>query len=1121
MEDPKLADIVTLAESGSPPNLAETPADHEPLVDAPRSSLNDVPVADLRRYKVLRQFAHGGLGRILEAEDHVLGRTVAIKEMRVKGSRQQARFLREAMTTARLQHPSIIPLYDVGRWPSGEPYYSMKLVSGRPLSDLITAAKTLDARLALVTHVISVADAIAYAHSQRIIHRDLKPANVLVGEFGETVVIDWGIAKDLDDPAADDAVDEGPFRTLDVPPPLTAAGEVIGTAVYMAPEQASGVAIDERADVYAIGAILYELLTGVWPHSGRYTHEVIARLIEGQSVRPVEELQPGVPAELVAIVHKAMTYDRADRYASAGELAAELRRFQTGQLVAAHQYSRSMLFRRWVARHRAAVGVASVMLAVLTGTVTMGLRSIIHERNATRDERDRLILAQASGELERDPTAAIAWLKTYPVDGAEPARARELAIDARSRGVAKYVLPRMLGAGMGEFSPDGTQFAQPGRAGMRVIDLTSGATVASTPYAAFNVAWSPDGQRVLVQRDGAPRDASIVDLHGAVTGLDGAISSMWPPIDGHLFSDDGATVVVPTLEHGLRRYRRTGGPGEPVWTPFAVVDYARHGERFASLAPDGVMWWWEPSAKAAHALERPAGITLVPIKGAYLFLGDGSSLAAGTTDGRLCVWTLPSGAVRVLDGDHAAISQLYGSRDGRIVVTLGADASLRIWQPAAGKSRALPAMGPVNDFALAPDGGRIVLGLVDHSIVLVDVDSGDRHRIGMHPAPISRVEISPDGRWAASDGDDHTTRLWRLPDDIRNEIVADHDLIGAVAVSADGRTVVTGGRDHQVLVWTGDQRRILEGHTDQVWSVKLSADGKTLATGGSDETVRIWDVATGAAKGPPLDARAGGVLALVVSRNGRRVISVHLSGDVRVWDLDSRTSRLLASVPSVPDLDVSPDERLVAVGDSGAVVRVLSLDGGPERRLAGAHALVRTVRFSSDGRKIAGATDDGEVIVWDVATGSARLLGRLPGHARQLAYSHDGRYLVAGTNEGEARLWKLDRGKETALVGHVGALSAVGFVDGAVVTGGEDGTVRLWSLTGSARSLLRVNGEVIALDVTADGHHVVAGTSNGIAYLWSLDSFGAAVPETGALAPFLDGLTIAVIDLNAHALASR
>src|SRR5262249_9553127 len=156
-----------------------------------------IPVVDPVVFDLGRELASGGMGRITRAFDRRLGREVAIKE--VLDPLMRARFEREAAITARLQHPAIVPIYEAGTWPDGSAFYTMRLVDGGTLADAIGKAATMPARIALLPHVVAATEALAYAHSRRIIHRDLKPGNVLVGGFGETVVIDWGLAKELDD----------------------------------------------------------------------------------------------------------------------------------------------------------------------------------------------------------------------------------------------------------------------------------------------------------------------------------------------------------------------------------------------------------------------------------------------------------------------------------------------------------------------------------------------------------------------------------------------------------------------------------------------------------------------------------------------------------------------------------------------------------------------------------------------------------------------------------------------------------------------------------------------------------------------------------------------------------
>src|SRR5512139_3996100 len=196
--DPALAaTIAPISESGMEATIA-APSSGGPTNPDARPLADELPEVSASLYVTEREIARGGMGKIVAAEDRRLHRRVALKSLLDPAGEQITRFQREALITARLQHPGIVPVYEAGRWPSGAPFFAMKMVSGRPLDRVIGEARTLRDRLALLPRIAAAADAIAYAHNQRVIHRDLKPANVLIGDFGETVVIDWGLAKDLD-----------------------------------------------------------------------------------------------------------------------------------------------------------------------------------------------------------------------------------------------------------------------------------------------------------------------------------------------------------------------------------------------------------------------------------------------------------------------------------------------------------------------------------------------------------------------------------------------------------------------------------------------------------------------------------------------------------------------------------------------------------------------------------------------------------------------------------------------------------------------------------------------------------------------------------------------------------
>jgi len=349
---------------------------------APASGL---PIVDVASYEIGEELAQGGMGRIVAARDRRLGRPVAIKELLVPTLAHRRRFEREVRISARLQHPAIVSVIEAGQWPNGEPFLAMKLVVGRSLRRAIDERSTLAQRLGLLANLAAVADALAYAHAQRIVHRDLKPANVLVGDFGETVVIDWGLAKELGVAGA-----EPPGGAIEADDGETVAGAVIGTPAYMPPEQARGEPVDERADVYALGAMLYYLLCGAPPFTGSTAEQVLAAVLASPPPA-LQSRQDGIPDDLAAIVTRAMARDPAARYPSAAELADDLRRFRTGRLVSARDYGARDLVRRWLRRHRAPVLVAAALLAVLVAGAVMSVDRIV-------EERDTAMAAQAAGE---------------------------------------------------------------------------------------------------------------------------------------------------------------------------------------------------------------------------------------------------------------------------------------------------------------------------------------------------------------------------------------------------------------------------------------------------------------------------------------------------------------------------------------------------------------------------------------------------------------------------------------------------------------------------------------------------------------------------------------------------
>lgn len=294
------------------------------------------PTVDEAAYELGPVVGVGGMGRISIARDRRIGRVVALKELLFDTPDCVARFVREARIAAALQHPNIVPIYDIGCWADGTPFYTMRLVEGGTLFEALRTADSLEARMKLLPSVIAAADAVAFAHANQVVHRDLTPANVLIGSYGETIVIDWGLAKDLHVSRARVATRYQTGTTQQV---LTGRGAVVGSPAYMPPEQAAGQPVDTTADVYALGAILYHLVAGKPPYNGRTAGEILAKV----SAAPPPSLARAakhVPPALARIVDTAMAREPSQRYATAAEVAHDLRELQTRLFVEAHRRPR-------------------------------------------------------------------------------------------------------------------------------------------------------------------------------------------------------------------------------------------------------------------------------------------------------------------------------------------------------------------------------------------------------------------------------------------------------------------------------------------------------------------------------------------------------------------------------------------------------------------------------------------------------------------------------------------------------------------------------------------------------------------------------------------------------------
>ncbi len=315
------------------------------------------------RYRLVRCIGRGGMGAVWLADDAVLGREVALKvSAGSPGGGLSERLQRESKVIAGLEHPGIVPVHDAGVLPDGRVYYVMKLVRGERLDEW-AKARDLRARLRLFQRIC---EAVAFAHARGVLHRDLKPQNVMVGEFGEALVMDWGLARYLQEAGAEPRADGDAAAgsgARSSPSAETEAGAVVGTPAFMAPEQARGEPLGAAADVYGLGAILYALLTGRPPRDGRDPEELVRRARD-EVPAPPRQIEPALPPSIAAVCEKAMAAVPAGRYASAQELGEDVGRFLDLEPVLARREPLVERVGRLVSRNQVVLTLIGVYLLV-------------------------------------------------------------------------------------------------------------------------------------------------------------------------------------------------------------------------------------------------------------------------------------------------------------------------------------------------------------------------------------------------------------------------------------------------------------------------------------------------------------------------------------------------------------------------------------------------------------------------------------------------------------------------------------------------------------------------------------------------------------------------------------
>jgi WD40 repeat protein len=915
-----------------------------------------VPVEPEGKYARLDELGRGGQSIVWRALDLFVGREVALKELTLQGNADspsagsaRARFLREARLTAQLDHPGIVAVHELAERPDGTLYAAQKLVRGRTLKAALARCRTLAQRLELLPHLVDAAQAMAYAHARAVVHRDLKPSNVMVGSYGETVVVDWGLAKRRGEP------ETGPATATPTPqsgPELTQAGVALGTPSYMSPEQARGdlQAIDERSDVFGLGAMLYELLTGRPPFHGVDNAEVIEAVLSGRLI-PIRELCPEAPAELAAIAARALRSAPAERYPHAGAFASELLAYQAGGRVEAYAYRPLELVRKFVKRNRGLSAALAASALILLGGV---LAVVVQLRQARVNLASALTERARRAEDVNDWARAAAYYAASRIEHDTAAARWGIALAGQRLPERGSVLEGPPGGFTdADVLPDGTVVALENRDDVaRLYNVPTGRTL-----------WTARPEEPIKRAritGGAVRLSSghltqILDLQ---TGQERFVSD----VNDEWLCWNGPPTRRARISKGLLRIEGAEDTRLEVGV-YAPCVVSPGGDRLAFKDQGGVVRLWDLE-KARELTSRPApdtqeiaftghGLALVRSGSLQLFGGTEGDFsmelpgrsASGfgvTSDGRGLAVS-PDGHRVVVDSPTLNRADVVDLRDRTVFVSVS--------RPPG-----------VPSYAFSPDGSTLYASGLSGGRALISW-------VLRRPPPSASRTFDSRLYFRGARERFLLVQAWK-----RVELRAENGNLlrevtdpeaGDAALSADGSTLALAHRTEVVIQRAEDGQELARFPCERCLTVVFSADGSRVMTV-SDERRRVWDVRRSSLL---LDEPMGRVRRLnwhAMDPGGAWIAWVEPDG-LTVQQVSSGTTAKLRVSDRPETIAVSPDGTRIAMYVPGRIA---------VWRVPGFEAVWSTPNPVSVGSTVGWSVDGSIVTVTHEGAGAVLLDGR-------------------------------------------------------------------------------------------------------------------------------------------------
>lgn len=1076
------------------------------------------------RYRVLGTLGQGSMGQVLDAEDVRLHRRVAIKVISARDATTAAFTRRESEVLAALRHPGIVTVYDCGELADGRPYFVMEQVPGENLLDYCrTHQLGLRDKLELMR---LISRSVGMAHLLTIVHRDLKPQNIRVRPDGKPTILDFGIAKfeTLDLPAdasepANRPHEGGREPTARTPYETVVRGGIKGTLRYMSPEQAAGELVDSRADVYALGLILYELLTGTLPHDEPASDITPARWaarLRAQPPRNLRQLAPQVPVDVAALVERCLAQRAADRYATAGQLADDLDAYLAGEPVAAVSRHRSLYrLQKFTRRHWISTTLGLTAAAIIVAVITLAFTRVREERNLAREHAARAEASLRVAAVERrraEDHLAVAQREE------RRARERELATERHLYTEHMGQAKRLINSGnLFQAIALLDQYAELDKDAAADGTPRGDATLAQTDHRGFE--WH--FLKKLCQRE-----------HRQLTGHAAAINCLRYSRDGNcLASGDDAGAV---------RIWRLNSNGEPITLDahrHAVVDvtFSSNGQVLATIGADRKCRVWEISSGRALAELHSNNNPLVSVQLTSVALSsDGSQCATGDTQGDVTLWQVATGEARRVDDAQSRPGPCYlaFSSDDATLLVGGKGQNARAFDVASGQrvAQSPTLAGPVTRVCAADTPAVFAAGDLFGCVYLFKRD-GDKLAcqapLTILSGRVRDLSFSLDGQAVVAVAESGAAVAIGINDGrTRSKLEAVERSARAIAahVGAERPNIAWSTPDHAIDVYVFPKPREYDriATADSPNWLDLSPDDRTLAVAfGNKSYVELIDTSFAKQEheptpqqsleqapeptGPPPSKQStrrfsdhrGPLASVSFSRDGSLLLAADGLGFVAVRDLSTddadtkpRTHEF-GWANSVAAVFAGPESAVYAGGLEGKL-RVWLPGSSKVATLQGGHGPlpVLCVAATRDGRRVASGCFDGTLAIWD--TSDNKLLKKVSAHRHQInqiAIDPAGEVVATTSLDSTVRLWSMADGRELATLPCERPSWGVAFsADGRTLATSHDlgepdtSYLQLWNVT-TRRELFRLPAPAVsrwtALRFSSDGLRLYATGGNG------------------------------------------